>query len=223
MPTHSGTPLELWRQFRAESSLRLRNQIVTQNMGLVYKCARSFSERCAESREDLEQIGVIGLIKAITNYDPDTGNKFSSIAVPWINGEILHYLRDNRGLTKVPRSYQETFDKVRKRAIALQKDFELVGRLEAIEQCMNIVAQQMGVRNWSDILWATRYLPHTEISELSEVLADERQETSNYLQLMAKLPTPQLEALKEHVFKGKTTNQLGLEQGLSKLRELINA
>ena len=60
--------------------------------------------------DDLFQIGVIGLIKAIRNYDPQYNVRFSTYAVPMIMGEIKRFLRDD-GLIKVSRSLKELANK----------------------------------------------------------------------------------------------------------------
>ena len=71
-------------------------------MGLVYNIVKRFGDAKAES-EDLMQTGTIGLLKAIDNFDPSFGVKFSTYAVPMIIGEIRRFLRDD-GIIKVSRS-----------------------------------------------------------------------------------------------------------------------
>lgn len=71
------------------------------NMGLVKSIARRFVGRGCDI-EDLNQLGAIGLIKAIKGFDLSMGNAFSTYAVPYITGEIQRFLRDD-GLIKVSR------------------------------------------------------------------------------------------------------------------------
>lgn len=88
---------DLIRQMQAASipqQRRLCDRVTRKNAGLVYKVARSFSPS-ADDLDDLIQVGFIGLVKAIKNFEPDRHNAFSSFAVPKIRGEIQHYLRDN--------------------------------------------------------------------------------------------------------------------------------
>ena len=66
-------------------------------------------DRCAIPYEDLEQIGTIGLLKAVEKFDPTRGVAFTSFAVPYIRGEILHHLRDHGSTVKVPRRMRETY------------------------------------------------------------------------------------------------------------------
>ncbi len=86
------------------------NKKIEDNMGLVYSVAKRFIGRGTEY-EDLVQIGSIGLIKAVNNYDESLGFKFSTYAVPLIMGEIKRYLRDD-GLIKVSRSIKENAGKI---------------------------------------------------------------------------------------------------------------
>lgn len=76
-----------------------------ENMGLVWSVVRRFAGRKAE-KEDLFQIGSIGLLKAIDRFDVSYGVCFSTYAVPMIAGEIRRYLRDD-GMIRVSRSLKE--------------------------------------------------------------------------------------------------------------------
>ena len=82
-----------------------REQLVKENVGLVHCVVKRFLERGAE-REDLFQIGSIGLLKAIDKFDLTYNVKFSTYAVPLISGEIKRFLRDD-GMIKVSRSLKE--------------------------------------------------------------------------------------------------------------------
>lgn len=99
--------LDLLIEYQKTPSIQLRNRLVNLNAGLVRKLAHRLSYQCAEPYEDLEQIGYLGLIRAIERFDPTQGCAFSSFAVPYIRGEILHYLRDRSSAVKMPRRWQE--------------------------------------------------------------------------------------------------------------------
>ncbi len=83
--------------------------LVTKNIALVKSIIKRFLNRGYEY-DDLFQIGVIGLIKAIKNYDAQYNVRFSTYAVPMIMGEIKRFLRDD-GLIKVSRSLKELANK----------------------------------------------------------------------------------------------------------------
>ncbi|MGF1602982.1 MAG: RNA polymerase sigma factor SigF [Thermosynechococcaceae cyanobacterium] len=99
--------MELLVSYRQEPSVRLRNRLVRLNMGLVRKVAHRLAHQCAEPYEDLEQCGYMGLITAIERFDPTQGYAFSSFAVPYIRGEILHFLRDRANTVRIPRRWQQ--------------------------------------------------------------------------------------------------------------------
>ncbi|HEY9888669.1 MAG TPA: RNA polymerase sigma factor SigF, partial [Candidatus Obscuribacterales bacterium] len=88
-------------------SVELRNRLVRLNAGLVRKIAHRVSHQCSEPYEDLEQIGYLGLIRAIERFNPVQGCAFSSFAVPYIRGEMLHFLRDRGTTVKIPRRWQD--------------------------------------------------------------------------------------------------------------------
>lgn len=85
--------------------------LVEQNMGLVWSVVRRFLNRGTEA-EDLFQIGSIGLMKAIRNFNLDYDVCFSTYAVPMIAGEIKRFLRDD-GPVKVSRTIKELYAKAR--------------------------------------------------------------------------------------------------------------
>lgn len=99
--------MELLVAYRQSPSVQLRNRLVRLNRGLVRKIAHRLTHQCAEPYEDLEQVGYLGLIAAIERFDPAQGRAFSSFAVPYIRGEILHFLRDRANPVKIPRRWQQ--------------------------------------------------------------------------------------------------------------------
>lgn len=98
--------LELLCRYRRHPSVSVRNQIVELNIGLVRQVAHRLCRQTIVPYEDLEQLGCLGLIRAIERFAPDQGYAFSSFAIPYIRGEILHYLRDQSTLVRIPRRWQ---------------------------------------------------------------------------------------------------------------------
>ena len=97
-------------QMAHEGDKAARDQLVEDNVGLVWSIVRRFAGRGHEM-EDLFQIGSIGLLKAIDKFDLSYDVRFSTYAVPMITGEIKRFLRDD-GLIKVSRSVKELGMKV---------------------------------------------------------------------------------------------------------------
>ncbi len=87
-----------------------RDKLILDNMGLIGSIVKKFEGRGVD-REDLFQIGSIGLIKAVDKFDTSYGVMFSTYAVPMIMGEIKRFLRDD-GMIKVSRSIKEAAYKI---------------------------------------------------------------------------------------------------------------
>lgn len=83
-----------------------RDKMINGNLRLVLSVIQRFTNR-GENPDDLFQVGVIGLIKAIDNFDPGLDVRFSTYGVPMIIGEIRRYLRDNNSV-RVSRSMRDT-------------------------------------------------------------------------------------------------------------------
>ncbi len=138
--------LEILQAYRANPTTKLRNQLVNLNIGLVRREAYHWKNQCQESFEDLMQVGSIGLINAIERFDVSKGNAFSSFAVPYIKGEIQHYLRDKSPTVRMPRAWLATYNQGCK--IIRNKRTE-TGREPSSQE----VADELGisVSEWYDI------------------------------------------------------------------------
>ena len=101
--------VELLRRTR-EGDEAAREEMIAGNLRLVLSVIQRFSGR-GENADDLFQVGCIGLIKAIDNFDPSQNVRFSTYGVPMIVGEIRRYLRDNSAV-RVSRSVRDTAYKV---------------------------------------------------------------------------------------------------------------
>ncbi len=88
-----------------EGDEKAREQLIEGNLRLVLSVIQRFEKR-GESPDDLFQVGCIGLIKAISNFDPTKQVRFSTYGVPMIAGEIRRYLRDNSAI-RVSRSIRD--------------------------------------------------------------------------------------------------------------------
>ncbi|WP_069767899.1 RNA polymerase sigma factor SigF [Streptomyces sp. LUP30] len=84
-----------------------RNTLIEMNMSLVRFAAGRFRGRGPEEMEDIVQVGMIGLIKAIDRFDLSREAEFTSFAIPYIVGEIKRFFRDTTWAVHVPRRLQE--------------------------------------------------------------------------------------------------------------------
>ncbi|MGB7088249.1 MAG: RNA polymerase sigma factor SigF [Phormidesmis sp.] len=98
--------LEILATYQKTPSLQLRNRLVDINIGLVRREAHRWLHSSGETFDDLMQIGSLGLIRAIERFDLQKGHAFSSFAIPYIRGEIQHYLRDKGTAVRIPRRWQ---------------------------------------------------------------------------------------------------------------------
>ena len=120
-----------------EGDASARDELISGNLKLVLSVIKRFSGR-GENPDDLFQVGCIGLIKAIDNFDLTLGLRFSTYAVPMIIGELRRYFRDNNAI-RVSRSVRDLAYK------ALQAKEELsasLGREPKIEE----IAKKLDVK-----------------------------------------------------------------------------
>jgi RNA polymerase sigma-B factor len=88
------------------TAVRSRAELIESHLPLVVSVARRH-QGAREPLEDLVQVGTIGLIKAVDRFDAERGRALSTFAVPFIEGEIRHHLRDSVPLVRVPRPLRE--------------------------------------------------------------------------------------------------------------------
>lgn len=126
---------ELIRQAK-EGNQEARARLVEENVGLVWSVVKRFQGRGYE-KEDLFQIGSIGLLKCIDNFDLEREVKFSTYAVPLIMGEIRRFLRDD-GMVKVSRSLKEASYKIKKEQETYQKIYNREPTLKEISATLQM-------------------------------------------------------------------------------------
>lgn len=113
-----------------------KDELVNGNLKLVLSILQKFQNR-KESMDDLFQVGCVGLVKAIDNFDLKHKVRFSTYAVPMILGEVKRYLRDNNSV-RIARSIKDTAYK------ALKKREELVNKL-GYEPSLSLIAKELEV------------------------------------------------------------------------------
>ncbi len=119
-----------------------RDQLISNNLGLVHSCANKFRNRGIEY-DDLYSAGCLGLVKAADGFDETLGFKFSTYAVPVILGEIKRLFRDG-GAVKVSRSLKE---KARTAAVVRE---ELESKLER-EPTVSELAEKLGINEFETV------------------------------------------------------------------------
>jgi len=105
--------LELFRELATTRRRSLRNEIVERHMGLAAHIAKRY-HRSGTRDDDLRQVAMVGLVKAVDRFDPEYGASFSAFAGRTIEGELKRYFRDRTWTVRVPRGAKELHLEVRR-------------------------------------------------------------------------------------------------------------
>ena len=125
----------LFVDYRRTRDRALRNRIIEMNLGLAEHLAYRYSGR-GERQEDLSQVAMVGLLKAVERFEPERGLAFSSFATPTIEGELKRHFRDQRWAVRVPRRLQELSLEVNQ-AIAILS--QQLGRAPTVAELARVV------------------------------------------------------------------------------------
>lgn len=126
-----------------EGDVDAREQFAVCNMRLVLSVLQKFRSRCSSS-DDLFQVGCVGLMKAIDNFDMTQNVKFSTYAVPMIIGEIKRFLRDNNSV-RVSRSLRDTAYKVLKAREQLITDNSEEPSIDRISEYLQVPVAEVAI------------------------------------------------------------------------------
>ena len=132
--------MELMKQFK-EGDQKARNDLVEGNLRLVLSVIQRFSGS-GENPDDLFQVGCIGLVKAIENFDPTLGVRFSTYGVPMISGEIRRYLRDNSAI-RVSRSLRDIAYRVLQTKEAMMRENQKEPTMEEIAKALELPVEEV--------------------------------------------------------------------------------
>lgn len=195
--------LELLRAYHQSPSAEIRNRLVQLNFGLVRKEAHHWVNQCTESYDDLLQVGSLGLIRAIERFDVTKGHAFSSFAIPYIRGEIQHYLRDKGSAVRIPRRWQV----LQQQAIGIMRDLQAQLHRPPTDA---EVAAALGIslNEWQEIKLAYRNRAPLSLD------APMRGEDETATSLVDLVPDPQY-----HSFQLAQEDQIRLQQALVQLEK----
>ena len=213
---------ELLRLSR-EGSREAREELIVGNLRLVLSIIQRFNPK-GDSANDLFQVGCIGLIKSIDNFNLDFDVKFSTYAVAMIIGEIRRYQRDNNSV-RISRSVRDLAYK------ALQIK-ELVSRTEAREATIKEIAENLGESEKAVgaameaivepvSLYESVYNDGEDSVYVIDKLADERNTSEDWVEsislkdAMKKLNERELGIITRRFYRGKTQMEIADEIGIS--------
>lgn len=206
-----------------EGDMAARERYIQGNLRLVLSVIRRFSGN-NENPDDLFQIGCIGLIKAIDNFDITLNVKFSTYAVPMIIGEIRRYLRDNNAI-RVSRSLRDTAYK----ALSMRESYM---KLHLKEPTLEEIAEEIGIEK-EDIVYAldaiqspmSLYEPvYSEGGDtlyVMDQLSDKKNREENWVQNLAlqdamnRLSERERHIITLRFFEGRTQMEVADEIGIS--------
>jgi RNA polymerase sigma-B factor len=129
--------LERFREYRATGDRDLRNALIADHRWLALHCAKRFANK-GEPFDDLIQVALLGVLKAVERYDPDFGATFATFAVPTITGELRRHFRDTTWAVHVPRRAKDLQHTVK---VAVNELGQILGRSPTVDE----IAGQAGV------------------------------------------------------------------------------
>ena len=213
---------ELFERIK-QGDMKARQEFIYGNLRLVLSIMHRFSNR-GENADDLFQIGCIGLIKALDNFDTSHDVKFSTYAVPMIIGEIRRYLRDNNSI-RVSRSMRDTAYKalaVRERLTAANGKEPTV---EAISKELNLPCEDVSIALDAIMdpvsLQEPIYHDGGDAVFVMDQIADDKNIDDSWLEkislkeAMQKLQERERLILTLRFFRGKTQMEVADEIGIS--------
>ena len=201
-------------------------QLVEENLGLVGSVVRRFENR-GYDREDLFQIGAIGLMKAIEKFDLSYEVRFSTYAVPLVMGEIRRFLRDD-GMMKVSRSIKESGWRVKKSREKLEQQ---LGRSVTIQELsddtglsVEEIALALDASEEVTSIYQTVYQSDGSELYLVDKVADDEPQEEQLLnrvvveQLIENLEPKEQQLITLRYFDGKTQNSVADTMGMTQVQ-----
>lgn len=209
-----------------EGDKEAKEQIVKENVGLVWCVVRRFYGRGAEP-EDLFQIGSIGLLKAIDKFDLSYDVKFSTYAVPMISGEIRRFLRDD-GMIKVSRSLKELSYKVLQERERMTRSLGREPDLQELSEKLGLEREEIvqAMESAAEVESLYKPIHQKEGSEirLMDKLEEKDQREENVLdrivlqEILETLEPEERQLIYLRYFANKTQSAVGKSMGISQVQ-----
>ena len=213
---------ELLRRSKAGDK-QAREELIQGNLRLVLSVIHKFSNR-GENVDDLFQVGCIGLIKAIDNFNTDLDVRFSTYGVPMIVGEIRRYLRDNSTI-RVSRAMRDTAYKVLQAKEAYMAKHQKEPTVEEIAQILGIKREDVVFAMDAIVdpvsLYEPVYSDSGDTICVMDQVRDSKNTDENWLEqialreAIAKLSDREKRILSLRFFQGKTQMEVSTEVGIS--------
>lgn len=215
--------IDLIKKYKINKDNIILEKIIMGNIKLVLSVIKKFANRC-DNQDDLFQIGCIGLIKAINNFDCNFNLKFSTYAVPMIIGEIKRYLRDNTPV-RISRQIKDLAYKSLKTKEEYIENNNIEPSNEMLAKILNVETSdiQEALNSTQSVvsLYDTVYGEGEESIFVIDQLKDENEsceKTLNYITLKEGLKTlnsTQKNIIKNRYYLGKTQFEIASEFNIS--------
>jgi RNA polymerase sigma-B factor len=201
--------------------------LVERYQKLVRSCVRQY-RGSPEPTEDLMQVGYVGLLKAINNYDPEVGDSLSAYAQPCVSGEIKRHFRDKRWQIHVRRSAQELLLELRKATEELTQQLgRAPGEAELAER-LGVSADDMREARRADLVFSTYSLDaplsdREDPAMLADVLGDDDPGVALTINMEAvsthweELPEREQRILVMRFYGNLTQTEIGDRLGISQM------
>ena len=200
-----------------------REELIAGNLRLVLSVIQRFSNR-GESADDLFQVGCIGLIKAIDNFNTDLDVRFSTYGVPMIVGEIRRYLRDNSTM-RVSRAMRDTAYKVLQAKEAYMAEHQREPTVDEIARMLELKREEVVFALDAIVdpvsLYEPVYSDSGDTICVMDQVRDSKNTDENWLEqialreAIAKLSDREKRILSLRFFQGKTQMEVSTEVGIS--------
>ena len=205
---------------------KAREQLVEENMGLVWSIVKRFSGRGTDM-EDLFQIGAMGLIKAIDKFDTSFEVKFSTYAVPMIAGEIKRFLRDD-GMVKVSRTLKENCWKIHRETEGFRQQKGREPTIEELSELTGLLPEEiaMAIESAAEVESIYKTIPQKDGSEVClldrmESQGSGMQQLLNKVvleQLLEELPQEERRLIVMRYLQEKTQSEVAKVMGVSQVQ-----
>ncbi len=219
---NNATNIELIERLQA-GEISVRQDIINGNLKLVLSVVQKFNNK-GENLDDLFQIGCIGLIKSIDNFDTSFGVRFSTYAVPMIIGEIRRYLRDN-SMIRVSRSVRDLAYKAltvrEKLSNSLGRDATLTEIAKELDVPVSEVTFALDAISDPVSIYEPVYSNDGDTICLLEQISDTKNTDETWIsnlsirEGMKKLDEREKNILNKRFFIGKTQTEVAVEIGIS--------
>lgn len=213
----------LWEKIKAGDK-EARERYIKGNLRLVLSVIQRFSGN-NENNDDLFQIGCIGLMKAIDNFNPDMMVKFSTYAVPMIVGEVRRYLRDSGSPIRVSRSLRDTAYKAIYAKESLMKK-------NSREPTIMEIAEEVGMTREEVVyaldairspvsLYEPIYTDGGDTLYVMDQISDKKNKEDRWVEeislneALARLPERERHIIKLRFYEGKTQMEVAKEIAIS--------